>query len=74
MDNWGERMKVKELMKLLEGVSPDAEITCNMTTEAPTQLLGMTCAEFEALKNHEIFCILEIEDREKHEESCKFLM
>lgn len=67
-------MKVKELRKLLEGVSPDAEITCNMTTDDPTQLLGMTCAEFEALKNYEIFCVLAIEDREKHEESCKFLM
>lgn len=67
-------MKVRRLMEILLEASPDAEITCNMTTEAPTQLLGMTCAEFEALKNHEIFCILEIEDREKHEESCKFLM
>lgn len=64
-------MKVKELIKLLNGVSPDTEVTCSITTDDVVQLLGMTRAELDALENYEIFCVLKVEDCENY---CKLLI
>lgn len=43
-------MKVKELRKLLEGISPDAEITCNMTTDDYTYSSNITILDLKVLK------------------------
>lgn len=67
-------MKVKELIKLLNGVSPDTEITCSLITDDIVQLLNMTCIELEALRNYEIFCVLKIEGCENHKDCCKLLV
>lgn len=55
-------MKAERLIELLEGVSPDAEVMCCISTDDPTQPSNITLAEFNALKNYEIFCVLRMED------------
>lgn len=55
-------MKAGRLIELLQKVSPDAEVMCCISTDDPARLSNMTLAEFNSLKNYEIFCVLRIED------------
>lgn len=55
-------MKAGRLIELLEGVSPDAEVMCCISTDDLEEVTNMTLAEFNALKNYEIFCVLRMED------------
>lgn len=55
-------MKAERLIELLQKVSPDAEVMCFISTDDPARLSNITLAEFNALKNYEIFCVLRMED------------
>lgn len=55
-------MKAGRLIELLQKVSHDAEVMCYISTDDLTQLTNMTLADFNALKNYEIFCVLRMED------------
>ena len=55
-------MKVRRLIELLQKVSPDAEVMGCISTDDPARLSNMTLAEFNALKNYEIFCVLRMGD------------
>lgn len=64
-------MKAGRLIELLEGVSPDAEVMCCISTDDLEEVTNMTLAEFNALKNYEIFCVLRMEDDEDY---CRLLI
>lgn len=55
-------MKAGRLIEVLQKVSHDAEVMCYISTDDLTQLTNMTLADFNALKNYEIFCVLRMED------------
>lgn len=64
-------MKAGRLIELLEGVSPDAEVMCCISTDDLEEVTNITLAEFNALKNYEIFCVLRMEDDEDY---CRLLI
>lgn len=64
-------MKAGRLIELLQKVSHDAEVMCYISTDDPTQLTNMTLAEFNALKEYEIFAIL---SSDEDEEFCRLLI
>lgn len=55
-------MKAGRLIELLQKVSPDAEVMCCISTDGLEEETTMTLADFNALKNYEIFCVLRMED------------
>lgn len=55
-------MKAERLIELLQKVSPDAEVMCCISTDDPSRPSNITLAEFNALKNYEIFCVLRMEN------------
>lgn len=63
-------MKAGRLIKLLKNVSPDAEVMC-ISTDGLEEETTITLAEFNALKNYEIFCVLRMEDDVEY---CKLLI
>lgn len=64
-------MKAGRLIELLEGVSPDAEVMCCISTDDPARLSNITLAEFNALKKYEIFVVL---NSDEDEEFCRLLL
>lgn len=64
-------MKAKRLIELLQKVSPDAEVMCCISTDDHTPPSNMTLAEFNSLKNYEIFCVLRMEDNADY---CRLLI
>lgn len=50
-------MKAGRLIELLEGVSPDAEVMCCITTDDFAQLTNMTVVDIEALEKYEAFVL-----------------
>lgn len=66
-----ERMKAGRLIELLEGVSPDAEVMCCISTDDLEEVTNMTLADFNALKKYEIFVVL---NSDEDEEFCRLLI
>lgn len=64
-------MKAGRLIELLEGVSPDAEVMCCISTDDLEEVTNMTLADFNALKKYEIFVVLIMEDDEDY---CRLLI
>lgn len=64
-------MKAGRLIELLEGVSPDAEVMCCISTDDLEEVTNMTLADFNALKKYEIFVVLRMEDDEDY---CRLLI
>lgn len=64
-------MKAKRLIELLEGVSPNAEVMCCISTDGLEEVTNMTLAEFNALKKYEIFVVLHSDE---DEEFCRLLI
>lgn len=64
-------MKAGRLIELLEGVSPDAEVMCCISTDDLAQLTKMTLADFNTIKKYEIFAIL---NSDEDEEFCRLLI
>lgn len=63
-------MKAGRLIELLEGVSPDAEVMCCISTDDLEEVTNMTLADFNALKKYEIFVVL---NSDEDEEFCRFI-
>lgn len=64
-------MKAGRLIELLEGVSPDAEVMCCISTDDLEEVTNMTLADFNALKKYEIFVVL---NSDEDEEFCRLLL
>lgn len=64
-------MKAKRLIELLEGVSPNAEVMCCISTDDLEEVTNMTLAHFNALKKYEIFVVL---SSDEDEEFCRLLI